>query len=100
MLQTDKTKKPFNLNNALLKLHEVQDFNKPIITIADAIRKIGNMGAHFSDETEPDEETSILLMDLLDYFIEYLFILPARIEELHNKIEKLSPLKQTPEATD
>ncbi|MCX2492800.1 DUF4145 domain-containing protein [Pedobacter sp. PF22-3] len=89
MLQPDKQNGSFNLSKALNRLTDIVDVNKPIVTIADGIRKMGNMGAHFSEEMEPDEETSILLMDLLDYLIEFLFILPDRIEVLHDKIENL-----------
>lgn len=65
------------------------DFNKPVMTIADAIRKGGNLGAHFDLEREPDQEVTTLMIDLLDYLIEYLFVLPYRIELLHDKIEHL-----------
>lgn len=71
-------------------LPEKINLNQPIITLADAIRKGGNIGAHFDLEKEPNEEISKLMIDLLDYLIEYLFILPARIETLHEKIEHLS----------
>lgn len=78
-----------NLANRLRALPGKVDFNKPIMTIADAIRKGGNLGAHFDLEREPDQEVTTLMIDLLDYLIEYLFILPSRIELLHDKIEHL-----------
>jgi hypothetical protein len=66
------------------------DLTAPILTLADAIRKGGNLGAHFDEEKEPNEEISSLMVDVLDYLIEYLFILPSRIQSLHDKIESLS----------
>ncbi|WP_162052946.1 DUF4145 domain-containing protein [Pontibacter pamirensis] len=91
-LPNDKNNKP--LANQLKALPDHMDFSKPILTLADAIRKGGNLGAHFDLEKEPNEEISQLMVDLLDYLIEYLFILPSRIESLHDKIEELS--KSTP----
>lgn len=68
------------------------DLSEPIKTLADAIRKGGNLGAHFDLEKEPNEEISSLMVDLLDDLIEYIFILPGRIQSLHDKIEGLSNL--------
>jgi hypothetical protein len=53
------------------------------------IRKGGNLGAHFDLEREPDEEVFSLMIDLFDYLIEYLFVLPSHIELLNDKIEHL-----------
>jgi hypothetical protein len=83
-----------NLARSLENLRTTMDFNKPIMTIADAIRKGGNFGAHFDEEKEPNEEVSKLMIDLLDYLIEYLFILPARIEVLHDTLEKLTNIER------
>ena len=59
------------------------------MTLSDAIREGGNLGAHFDFEREPNEETATQMIELLDYLIEYLFILPKRIENLKNAIENL-----------
>ena len=66
------------------------DFDKPILTLAAAIQQVGNLGAHFDIEGEPDGETTALMLDLLDYLIEYLYVLPGRIERLHEAIGKLA----------
>lgn len=62
------------------------DLKDPILKLADGIRKGGNIGAHFDPEREPDQETIEMMLDLLDYIIEYLFILPGRIDKLHGKL--------------
>jgi len=87
MLPEDQRKG--TLSRQLKALSEHRDLKKPIETLADAIRKGGNLGAHFDLEREPDEETVSLMIDLLDYLIEYLFILPKRIERLHLTIDSL-----------
>jgi hypothetical protein len=39
-------------------------------------------------ESEMDYETTSLLVDLLENIIEYLFVLPGKIEVTHSKIAK------------
>lgn len=78
------------LASQLKELPNQINLSEPILTLADAIRKGGNLGAHFDIEKEPTEEISSLMVDVLDYLIEYIFILPNRIKNLHDKIEKLS----------
>lgn len=63
------------------------DLKKPIMTLADALRKGGNLGAHFDSVKVPDKKMATQMMDLLDYLIEYLYILPDRIDDLHDEIE-------------
>ncbi|HZW38528.1 MAG TPA: DUF4145 domain-containing protein [Ignavibacteriaceae bacterium] len=65
------------------------DLSEPILMLADAIRKAGNLGAHFDLEKEPDEKIATLMIDLIEYLIEYIYVLPTRIEELHYSINEL-----------
>lgn len=78
------------LASQIKELPDHIDLSNPIKTLADTIRKGGNLGAHFDLEREPDEDISSLMVNLLDDLIEYIFILPYRIQDLHDKIEKLS----------
>ena len=79
-----------SLYQQLQALPEHRDLKKPILTLADAIRKGGNLGAHFDLEKEPNEETATLMIELLEYLIEYLFVLPKRIDKLHGTIDGLA----------
>ena len=74
------------LARLLQELPHYVDLEAPIMMLADGIRKGRNLGAHFDAETEPDQETVEMMLDFLDYMIEYLFILPERIKQLHNKL--------------
>lgn len=78
-----------SLSKRLSKLPESRDLSKPISSLSDAIRKGGNLGAHFDLEKEPDQTVATLMVELIEDLIEYLFVLPKRIDELHNKIENL-----------
>lgn len=63
------------------------DLGKPLLELASAVRKGGNLGAHFS--LEPTEEVATLMLDLCEDLIEYLYVLPERINELNLKLEAL-----------
>jgi Domain of unknown function (DUF4145) len=91
ILPAEKRQKP--LARQIEDLAETLDLNKPIVTLGDAIRKGGNLGAHFDLEKEPNAEICELMLDLLDYLIEYAFILPERINSLHDKIEALGTVE-------
>jgi len=68
------------------------DLGKPLMDLADAVRKAGNLGAHFDLEREPNEEVATLMLDLSEDLIEYLFALPERIEDLHLKLQSLGQM--------
>lgn len=91
LLPEDEQKKPLHKQIQSFPAH--RDLNQPILTIADAIRLGGNLGAHFDWEKEPNEETATLMLELLDYLIEYLFVLPERVERLHAAIDGLGDQK-------
>lgn len=88
LLPEDAYKKPI-LAQMIEKIPEHVDFNAPILTIADGIRLVGNIGAHFDIDRSPDETISTLMMDMLDFLIEYIFLLPDKVKELHDNIESL-----------
>lgn len=78
------------------KLAEGKDLSAPITTLADAIRKGGNLGAHFDLEASPDQNVARLMLDLVEELMEYFYVLPGRIKTLHDEIEKLG----TPKTAD
>lgn len=71
------------------------DLGKPLLELAEAVRKGGNLGAHFSLEREPTEEVATLMLELCEDLMEYLFTLPARIDDLHVKLNALSKGSET-----
>lgn len=87
LLPEDEQGKPLNKQLEILASHV--ELQKPLLTLAHAIRMGGNLGAHFNLEREPDETLSKFAVDMLDYIIEYLYVLPRRINELHSHIEEL-----------
>ena len=65
---------------------EKNDLAKPLTELAHAIRAGGNLGAHFDEEREPDEQMARQLVELLDYMVNFLYILPKKISEVEQKI--------------
>lgn len=61
---------------------------KPIHLLSQLLVADGSLNRMLELETEMDYETTSLLMDLLESMIEYLFVLPGKIEVTHNKIVK------------
>lgn len=80
------------LAKQLEQLPKYRDLAKPLVELAHAVRKGGNLGAHFDLEKEPDEQVAVLMLELCEDLLEYLFTLPLRIADLHRKVEKLGSI--------
>ncbi len=78
-----------SLFDQLRKLPEKVNLAEPLIVLADSLRKGGNLGAHFDLEKEPDQHVSELMLDLLDYFMEYIYLLKEKAQHLEKKIDAL-----------
>ncbi len=87
------------LAQQLRKLAESEsvDLAQPLITLSNALRESGNIGAHFDLTRTTDRATAEAMLDLIDYLIEYIYALPEMIEELNRKVQQLD---QEPEGQD
>jgi len=63
---------------------------EPITKLADNLRRGGSIAAQFDLEKKPDQRTAEAMIDLLDYFIEYVFALRDKAEILEKRIAALS----------
>ncbi len=63
------------LFDQLKKLPEVVNLSDTLMRLADTLRKGGNIGAHFDLEKEPDQQVSELMLNILDYLFEYIYIM-------------------------
>ena len=77
------------LFDQLKLLPQKVDLAEPLVVLADTIRKGGNLGAHFDLEKEPDQHVSELMLDLLNYFMEYIYVLKEKAKDLEKKIDAL-----------
>lgn len=64
------------------------DLAAPLKSLSHAIRDGGNLGAHFDEEKEPTEEIAKQMVELLNYLIAYLYVLPGQISSLENSLSK------------
>jgi hypothetical protein len=78
-----------SLFNQLESLPEKVNLTKPLIHLAESIRKGGNIAAHFDSEKEPDQKVAEAMIDLLEYFIEYVYIFKIKSEELEIRLDSL-----------
>jgi hypothetical protein len=92
LLPPDEIRK--QLHQQILALDQHNDLKKPIKDIADVLRIAGNKGAHFDLENRPTRETLELMFDLIDYLLEYFFVLPAKTDALRNHVVKLTSKDQ------
>lgn len=77
-----------SLAQGLEQLKNNGDLADSLSRLSTSIRQGGNLGAHFDMEREPDEVMARGMVDLLDYLIEYFYILPKRIEEVERILEQ------------
>lgn len=75
--------------------HQIDSLTKKIgnalVDLAKELRRTGNLGAHFDLEREPNEEVATLMLNLVDFLIEYMFVLPNKVESLREKVSQLDP---------
>lgn len=74
------------LYEQLQKLKTAVDLDKPLVDLSHTVRKGGNLGAHFDLEKEPDEKTAQAILDMIEYFLEYLYTLPRMIAQLEKNL--------------
>jgi len=73
----------------LKALPEKVDLAEPLLKLADTLRKGGNIASHFDLEKEPDQHVAEAMVDLLDYFMEYVFVLREKATELEKRLDAL-----------
>lgn len=61
---------------------------KPVTSLSSLMTPEGGLHRMLELETELDDETAEILMDLLEDLIQYLFVLPGKIEIAHEQIVK------------
>lgn len=71
------------------------DLAAPLASLSHAIRDGGNLGAHFDSDREPTEELARQMVELLNYLISYLYVLPKEIQKLEASLES-EPLSSAP----
>jgi Domain of unknown function (DUF4145) len=84
------------LGQQLRKLPEHVNLSQPLLELADLLRRGGNIGAHFDLEREPNAEVALAMLELLEYFIRYVYLLSSQAKGLERRLEALDG-QTTPE---
>lgn len=71
-----------------LAQHEQEKLAAPLVALSELLREGGNLGAHFDDEVETSVEDAEQMMELLDYLIVYMFVLPQQIKSFKYEVLK------------
>lgn len=74
------------LHKMIESVTKTVDLAAPIKGLSHAIRGGGNLGAHFNEDVEPDGAMATKMVDLLDYLVSYLYVLPSRISGLEGDL--------------
>lgn len=72
----------------LVGLLDHHDFEQPVLDLANTIRRRRDLEAHFEGSMDTDAELAGTMLDLVDCLIEYLFVLPARIRTLGERLDE------------
>jgi Domain of unknown function (DUF4145) len=64
------------------------DLAQSIRDLGHALRDGRNIAAHFDLEAEPNKDLARHMIELLDYLISYLYVLPKRIDNLRSVLDK------------
>ena len=80
-----------SLSQQFEQLPEYIDLTKPIQDIGHLVHPDSPLYGMLELQQEIDDETVDLLTELSEVLIEYLFVLPEKIESVHDKIEQKFP---------
>ncbi|MGH1049420.1 MULTISPECIES: hypothetical protein [Bacillus] len=80
-----------SLSQQFEQLSEYIDLTKPIQDIGHLVHPDSPLYGMLELQQEIDDETVDLLTELSEVLIEYLFVLPEKIESVHDKIEQKFP---------
>jgi hypothetical protein len=76
------------LQQLIEQLAERVDLTRPLMDTAHTVRQGGNVGAHFDTEIMADEPLANELLSLVEAFVEYLVLLPSRVSNLREHLDR------------
>ncbi|WP_157786883.1 DUF4145 domain-containing protein [Pseudomonas psychrophila] len=86
--RVEESKRSKSLFQLIDEVKNNVDLAAPLESLSHVIRAGGNLGAHFDAEHEPSEAQAKHMVELLDYLISYLYVLPSQITELEKSLAR------------
>lgn len=87
LLGTNDLDSRATLHGRLKELSAHVDLAQPVNDVGDVLRDGGNLASHFEEGRSVSPQLAEEMLDLLDAFIEYLILLPQRVESLKQHLE-------------
>lgn len=78
-------KKNLALNSLIQEITKLNT-QRHLVEISHALRKYGNMAAHFEENREPNKEDVEGMIDLFEFLIKYFFVLPGEILKINTRL--------------
>jgi len=75
-----------SLAGQLVAILDHHDFEQPILDLANTLRRSRGLEDHLDGSMDTDVGLATTMLDLVDCLIEYLFVLPARIRSLGERL--------------
>jgi hypothetical protein len=79
----------------LRQLPDKVDLTKGVTALADALKEGGNLGAHFGWEPAADEPMAKQMLELSEFVMEYIYIMPSRARHLQDSVAGGNDAKNT-----
>ncbi|MFR7635284.1 MAG: DUF4145 domain-containing protein [Lachnospirales bacterium] len=91
LICNDQNAKGRNLESKINDLFNKEIFSSKLKDISKITKRFGNLGAH--EDIKINNKELNYLFDFVTYIIEYLYVIPYRINELENKLNDLNNSK-------
>ena len=78
------------LNDKLNNLLKTERIPKPLAEMAHQLRQVRNLGAHIADIKITEDDIPVII-EFLEAILEYLYIAPAKIEALKERLKPTAP---------
>lgn len=85
--RVEEKKRKLPLAKLIDEVKNSADLAAPLSNLSHAIRDGGNLGAHF-EEKEPTRDMAMQMVQLLDYLVNFLYVLPREIQALEASLGK------------
>ena len=80
-----------DLSISLRSTPEYATILRPITGLNDALCVSRNPGSHFDTEKDPNQELAAKLLDLVEFLLRYVYLLPGEAQELKKIVSELGP---------
>ncbi|MFC1587492.1 DUF4145 domain-containing protein [Planctomycetota bacterium] len=93
------SKKEKSLKAKIDQLKNSDVLIKPIEDLYTSVRMAGNVGSHYIENKEITYESAKIMMDLVDYLLMYVYVLPKQADNLKKQVKTIEPEAENLDST-